>query len=706
MNLVTAAFVVLLQARAPEILEERCLKCHDAQTHKGGLDLSTRESLRAKADLLWKSVAHLDEPFMPYKSPKLPQAELGELKRWLDQGLPLDRPLRARGASATHWAFRPLGAGSLDSLGKGGRPADRRVLLRRVTYDLVGLPPTLEEVEAFLADRSPDAYEKVVDGLLARPAYGERWARHWLDVARYADSSGYESDSDRKTIYAYRDAVIRAMNDDLPFDTFVRWQVAGDELAPDDPAALALTGFLVCGPASDTTPTDTRRNKEKYRMDELDDIVSTTGQAFLGLTVGCARCHDHKYDPISSKEYYGLVADFISISREERPLSPAHRRLEEFLAPRRAALREERIRALEIPEGDREILRQPQSPNNAISSGLYKKHGQAVQATDARLREWLGEPDRATWDALAGAARGTAPRALVAQEGPFVQAWRLGRGDVDLKEEEVPPGVLRVMGQARTRDPRPRVAFGQWLTDVEQGAGALLARVIANRLYAHHFGTGIVGTPNDFGLQGDRPTDPELLEGLARELVEKGWRLKALQRRIVTSPAYRAERRPLRLEAEALRDAILAVSGRLNPEMYGPAVRVRIPAEAIVTRTKDEYPRNIAEGPQTWRRSVYLFLKRSVRVPFLEVNDAPGLSSSCGRRARTTVAPQALTLLNDPWVRDCARALAARAGTPERAFVLALGRPPSTTELGAARTLDLVDFCHVLFTLNEFVYVD
>jgi hypothetical protein len=697
MSLVAVLLILLAQTRAPEILEKHCLRCHDAKTHKGDLDLSLREAIRTKPETIWRSVAHLDDPHMPHKAPKLPDADLAELRKWIDGGMTYARPLKARESPESHWAFAPLGKGSLDALSKGS-PVDRRTLVRRITYDLTGLPPAPEQFELGI--------EELVDQLLASPAYGERWARHWLDVARYADSSGYESDVDRKTIYTYRDAVIRAWNDDLPFDAFAKWQLAGDQLAPDHPVALALTGFLACGPASDTTPTDTRRNKEKYRMDELDDLVSTTGQAFLGLTVGCARCHDHKYDPISSKEYYELVAAFISTKRQEKPLSPAHRRLEEFVEPRRAAIREARVRALDIPEGHRDILRQPENANNGLSSSLYKKHGLALKVSDDAVRETLGETERSQGEELSAAAKGGAERALTIADGLPEKAWLLGRGDVDQKMEEVRPGFLKVLGGGKERDPRPRVALGEWLTDVEGGAGRLVARVIVNRLWAHHFGLGIVASPNDFGIQGERPADPALLDGLARELIEGGWRLKPIQRRILLSPAYQSARRPARLEAEVLRDAILALSGRLNPRMYGPSVKVRIPGEAIVTRSKDDYPKNIQEGPETWRRSVYVFIKRSVMVPFFEVNDAPGASASCGRRARTTVAPQALTLLNDPFVRGSAKDFAARAGSHERAFVLALGRTPRAAELERALGLELVDFCHVLFTLNEFVYVD
>ena len=696
MNAILLA-VLLAQARAPEILERHCLKCHDARTHKGDLDLSTREAIKAKPETIWRSVAHLDEPHMPHKAPKLRDADLAELKAWIDGGMVIARPLKATESPEKHWAFAPLRRGSLDALSKG-RPVEGRVLIRRVTYDLTGLPPAPEDLDR--------GYEETVDRLLASPAYGERWARHWLDVARYADSAGYETDADRKAIYQYRDAVIRALNQDLPFDAFVRWQLAGDQLAPDDPIALALTGFLTCGPASDTTPTDSRRNKEKYRMDELDDLVSTTGQAFLGLTVGCARCHDHKFDAISSREYYQLVAAFISTTPVEKPLLPAPRRLYDFVEPRRAALREARLRALPVSEDQKEILRLPLSPNNGTSSALYKKHGDALKVSDEQLRGTLTEEDRSRWDDLAGAAGGASPKAFVIAEGEPRKAWVLARGDVDLKTDEAPPGFLRVLERKAARDLRPRVALGEWLTDVEDGAGRLLARVIVNRLWMHHFGEGIVTTPNDFGLQGERPGDPELLDGLARELIEGGWKLKPLHRKILLSAAYRSARRPQRLEAETLRDAILAVSGRLNPEMFGPAVRVRIPGEAILSRTKDPYPANLQEGPASWRRSVYVFAKRSVMVPFFEVNDAPGSNASCGRRSRTTVAPQALTLLNDPFVRESARAFAQRAGNLERAFLLALGRAPTPAERELSRNLDLADFCHVLLTLNEFVYVD
>jgi hypothetical protein len=725
MSLLVALLGLAVQERAPEVLEASCVFCHHASRKKGGLDLSTREAILRGGEngpavvlgdpersLLYQVVSHRREPHMPHRQPKLSSERIELLGAWIRGGAPYSRPLVPPAAPKdAHWAFLPLGKGLLPAAGAAPPERERRRrLLRRVTFDLIGLPPSPAELLDFEKDASPDAWEKVVDRLLASPRYGERWGRHWLDLARYADSSGYESDLDRPTAYPYRDAVIQAFNQDLPFDTFLRWQLAGDLLAPDRPLALALTGFLTCGPASDTTPTDSRRNKEKYRMDEMDDVVSTLGLAFLGLSLGCARCHDHKYDPITSKEYYQMVAAFLSTRREERPLESARRRLEDWTEPLRRVLREDRLRALPIAEAHREILRQPLSVNNALSASLYKAHGEALKISDRELRKSLSLPARAAWDALDRAWPGGGVRTLAVAEGAPAVAYWLERGDVDRKKEVVHPGVPAALGRRGSLEGPARVALGLWMTDVREGAGALAARVWVNRVWGHHFGEGIVGTPNDFGAQGDRPTRPELLEGLAWELVHGGWRLKSLHRRILLSAEYLAPRpRPVRLEAEAIRDAMLALSGRLNPAIGGPAVKLRVPPEAISTRSKDEYPRNVGEGPATWRRSVYVFTKRSVLVPFMDVYDAPSASASCGRRPTTTLATQAITLLNDPFVRGCAKDFARRVGEDrERAFLEALGRLPRESERRELESYpgSMTDCCHVLFMLSEFIYVD
>ncbi len=737
------ALALALSQEAAAVLEASCVRCHDASKKKGGLDLSTREAVlrggdsgpavvpgNARASFLRKVVTHEAEPRMPHKAPKLGPDALAALAAWIDAGAPYARRLRSAVPDEVHWAFRPLrrpepppGEGSpIDRfLGRRGPPAPPGVLLRRASFVLTGLPPSPEEVEA------AEAFEAVVERLLASPHYGERWGRHWLDLARYADSSGYESDYDRPGAHPYRDFVIRALNEDLPFDVFVRWQVAGDELAPEDPRAVAATGFCAVGPFQKTLPSDTERNKAIYRNDLLDDVVSTAASAFLGLTVACARCHDHKYDPIPQRDYYRLAAVFAPSRPRERSLSLPRRRFEEWLEARREAFLRFRVEALPIPAEEKRLLALPVENNIVSSKRVHQSHGAKVKFGDEELRAWLSPEERIEWERLERAAGPAVARALALWEpGGRPEPWfLLGRGDPDSPKEELGPGVLGAIGsEVPFPDPGPessgrRSAFARWLTDAERGAGGLLARVIANRLWQHHFGEGLVRTPNDFGTQGERPAHPELLEWLASELVARGWSLKSMHRLLVSSAAWReapggGRRRPMRLEAEILRDALLASSGRLDRTLYGPAVRAPIPKEAIVTRTKDAYPADGKDAPATWRRSVYLFVKRSVAVPMMETFDAPPASASCGRRERTTVAPQALALLNDPFVRGCARDLARRAGGDvDRAWLLALGRRPSATERARAAAFladgdprSFADLCHTLFTLNEFLYVD
>jgi cytochrome c553 len=776
---------------APEILEQRCVNCHDAKKHKGGLDLSTREGLlrggdggaavvpgKAAESLLYKVVARQQEPFMPQKSERLSDDEVRRIAEWIDAGTPYPRTLVSRAAETPHWAFTPLARAAAgkgidafidDALRAKGLtpapPADRRTLIRRIHFDLVGLPPTP-------ADLEETDLEALIERLLAGPQYGERWARHWLDAARYADSDGYRYDRDRKNAYPYRDFVIRALNDDLPFDTFVKWQLAGDELAPDDARALAATGFLAAGPVQEKQASDSKRNQERNRYDELDDIVSTLGSSLLGLTIGCARCHDHKFDPIPTRDYYRLVAAFIGTRRDEKDLAdsatvrayqqrlaefsrtagPAQAALDGFLDREKAPLFRKKVEALKIRADDREILLLPPDKENQRQQELLTVHQKKLRIDDDELRKQLGAEARAEWERLAKAVQDLEPqrpqpppRALTTTDAGAkpAKAWLLERGQVELKKEEVVLGGLSALSATAPRARPPakaktsfqRAALAEWMTDVDSGAGRLLARVIVNRVWQHHFGEGLVRTPNDFGAQGEAPTHPELLDWLATELIARGWRLKELHRLILRSAAYRRgtrfsedsarvdadhrllwRRRPLRLEAEALRDAILSVSGRLNPEMYGPGVKAPIPADLIITRTEGEnqYPKDVPDGPAVWRRSVYLFIKRSVPFPLTEVFDTPSPSASCGKRIRTTVAPQALLLMNDAFVRARAADFAARVA-PEadpvgRAYLLALGREPQVDERASARDFvakhGLPNFCHVLFMMNEFLYVD
>jgi hypothetical protein len=642
------------------------------------------------------------------------------------------------------------------------------------------------------------AYETLVDRLLASPRYGERWGRHWLDVARYADSAGYESDADRPTAYHFRDFVIRALNADLPFDTFVRRQLAGDEYAPDDPRALAATGFLTAGPSADLPDKLLEEERLRQRYIELDDVVSTTGSALLGLTVACARCHDHKFDPIPTRDYYRLMAALNSGDRAEVPLAPraeveryrqakaewdgerqaAESRLKEWIDGQKKtlgpAVRRGKIDKLSAPDADKAPLRD--RPDSAEAKALAKKHAKALAATDADWRAAMDDAARRRWDELAGELKNVRkreptgpPTALGFRDlGPKPAAsWLFHRGDFHDKSTPVESGFLTVLtrdkspadyrAEARAAGPRAdttyqRRALAAWVTDPDRGAGALVARVIVNRVWQHHFGEGLVRTPNDFGTRGERPTHPELLEWLAADFVTHGWKLKRLHRMIVLSAAYRqgnaadamadpdnrllGRMRPRRLEAEALRDAMLAASGTLNVEMYGPAVKPPIPADAMVARNlKDPYPKTVADGPAVHRRSVYLFHKRVVPVPLLQAFDAPDAQQCTGRRDVTTVAPQALALLNDPFVRARAGDFAARLLTDagadpdrqvDRAYRLAFGRPPTAAQRAAgveflarqthdrsardpkadARRLALTDYCQALFGLNEFVYVD
>jgi uncharacterized protein DUF1553/uncharacterized protein DUF1549 len=754
--------------------------------------------------------------------------------------------VRTPQGGSEHWAFRPLRpvkppeaaahppAGPvdrfiLDALRKKGLTpapaADRRKLIRRVYFDVVGLPPPPEEVEAFLKDTTAGGYEKLVDRLLASPRYGERWARHWLDVARYADSNGQEGDQDRPNAYHYRDFVIWALNEDLPYDTFVRWQLAGDEIAPDEPRAVAATGFITAGPH---TVLDVPMAEEKIRnrLNELDDQLSTTGSAFLGLTLGCARCHDHKYDPVPTLDYYRLLTAFNSGDRAEVPLGPraevakrreaeqawkqqvdtARKELDDWLAaqkrPLTAQLQRARIEALPVSTAEKTLL--AGSPNDPAAQQLSRKYARQLKIEDADYRPLFSEAQRARWDALAGAVRGLetrkpAPLPVALAMADFVAApretWLLDRGDLYRKKERVELGFVSALTRGRTPSEYwarakaagtrqdttyQRRALADWITDTEHGAGALLARVIVNRLWQHHFGEGLVRTVNDFGLQGERPSHPELLEWLAWELVRGGWKLKPIHRLILTSSTYRQSsatqgsgfrvqgseggqgeagspnpqsairnpqlvdpenrllwrRRPRRLEVEAFRDAALSAAGTLNHQMYGPSFKPPIQPEAIQARNvKDPYPSNLKDTPETRRRSVYMFHKRVVQYPLMQAFDGPDGAASCGRRSVTTVAPQALAILNEPFVRlragEFARRLVSEAGTRpadqvERAYRLALGRPPSVKELassvrfieqqtaaragrenaGDAPLLALTDFAQVVFGLNEFMYVD
>jgi mono/diheme cytochrome c family protein len=834
------------------LLDAHCVKCHGPEKQKGGLRFDLKEGAfktgdsgekaiiprRATESRLIKLVTSSDpDERMPSKGEPLSSHQVDLLKRWIDGGA----QWTDTGTNATakrselvvtdedrqHWSYRPLTNPSSPAVKNRSWPrtpvdnfilarleknkltptaqADAHKLVRRIYFDLIGLPPTPEQVNAFLEayTRRPGlAVTSLVDELLASPHYGERWARHWLDVARYADSNGQEGDQDRPTAHHYKDFVIRALNDDLPFDTFLRWQLAGDEFEPDNPLAVAATGFIVAGPH---TVLDVPMEEEKIRNrhNELDDMIATTGSAMLGLTLGCARCHDHKYDAIPTRDYYRLMCAFNGGNRAEVALAPLdkvrrHReaqakwqqdfdstkkRLDKLVADIRKAheqtARHAKIDALKIDDGEKTLLKS--EPESKAAKELVKKFSKDLKIEDKDYRRLISDEQRAEWDGHEKALRSVEARkpkplptahAFADFAAKPRDTWLLHRGDFKVRKDPVELGFLTVLSRGKSPDdywsrarakPRrddstqQRRALAEWITDLDHGAGALAARVIVNRLWQHYFGEGLVRTVNDFGVQGETPSHPELLEWLASELVRGGWKLKPLQRLIMTSSTYLQDttfdsakaqvdaenrllwrRRPQRIESEILRDATLAVSGALNRQMFGPAFKAPITAEAIQARNlKDPYPKDVKDSPATWRRTVYMFHKRVVQYPLMQAFDGPDAQASCGRRESTTVAPQALALLNDRFVRARAVDFAARlrneAGEQtdaqvQRAWLLAFAREASPTELEAAtrfieaqieqrgareekqkaeaRRLALADFCQAIFAMNEFIYVD
>ncbi|MBC7820213.1 MAG: DUF1553 domain-containing protein, partial [Planctomycetaceae bacterium] len=717
------------------LLRKHCFECHAAGNGEGGVNLGIRQRVweggdrgpvLIKGDSASSRLIHLVAALDPKEAMPPPpdgkllsKEEVGLLRAWIDQGAKwpdgadvLDpRAERAK----THWAFqplRPVDEPSVSDVNWALTPIDRfilarleavkiqpqsrastRQLIRRVTFDLIGLPPTPDEVREFTAaaERDPqEALTALVDRLLKSPHYGERWGRHWLDVARYADSDGQESDRDRPTAYHYRDFVIRAFNDDRPFDQFVRWQLAGDEYEPQNPDAVAATGFLAAGPFAALPDKLMEDERLRNQYNEIDDMLSTIGTGFLGLTLGCCRCHDHKYDAVPARDYYRLMAALHSGQRDDVPLGSSK----------------------EKTLGYRDFGPDPK-PTWLFHRGDYYDRKQPVQLGFVSILTNGKSPD---------------------------EYWKAAREQSSAKNST-----------------NQRRALAEWITDVKQGAGSLVARVIVNRIWQHHFGQGLVRTVGDFGVRSDPPTHPELLEWLAQDFVQNGWRIKRLQHLILLSAVYQQSSRtaeppaadpdnrllwkmPLqRLEGEILRDSMLAVSGTLNAATYGPAVKPPIAAEAIVARNlKDAYPNKIEDGPAMRRRSVYLFHKRVVPYPLLQAFDKPDAQQSCGRRDNTTVAPQALALLNDQFVRrvslDFAERLLKESGAEpaqwiERGYQLALARAPSEQERTAALTFvegqlherqkratqtpveeirrqSLADLCQAFFSLNEFLYVD
>lgn len=720
------------------ILREHCYECHSGATEEGGLNLAIKARALAggehgavliPSEGLQSVLVHLvsgfdqDRMMPPEDNQPLTPDQIGILRGWVDQGAQwpesadVEDPRLQRGRA--HWAFKrlqrvdPPVAGTVDRWAKtevdafiaeklnanGISPspaATARTLVRRLYFDLHGLPPTPDQVQEFCVAYQADpsvAIAAIVDRLLNSHHYGERWARHWLDVARYADSDGQESDRDRPHAYRYRDFVIDGLNDDMPYDQFVRWQIAGDEYAPDLDEAVAATGFLAAGPSMKLEETFLERERLFNRYNELDDIVSTLGTGLLGLTVGCARCHDHKYDAFSAREYYRLMSVFHS---------------------------GDRISA-KLPSGEEGFFFHD-FDTDVRTTWLFRRS----DFYDREIEVTLGFPS------ILSADRGAK------------EYWAGAKQSVDQ-----PKSTLQ------------RRALAEWITDVDRGGGPLLARVLVNRVWQHHFGQGQVRTSSDFGVRGDPPTHPELLEFLTSDFVANGWSIKRLHRTILNSATWQQSNhaigqmmrhdraaqidpqnhllwkmQPQRLESEVLRDAMLSVSGTLNRQTHGPGFKPYIPPEANLARNIQGggYPTDAKDDATTRRRSIYMFHKRLVPYPMFQAFDRPDLMVSCARRQDTTVAPQGLVLLNDGFVRavavDFAERLIASNGDDDRqlvqeSFELSFSRMPSEAESNRSaafvssqtnarsargesdpRLQAVADFCQSLFGLNEFLYVD
>jgi hypothetical protein len=704
----------------------------------------------------------------------------------------------------TAWVKTPIDAFILAKLEeKNLQPnprADKLTLLRRATIDMTGLPPTQEEIHAFLSDKSPNAWEKVVDRLLASPAYGERWGRHWLDVARYADSNGFKADETRPNIWRYRDYVIQAFNDDKPYDRFIKEQIAGDELYPGNQEALIAMGFNRHWIDETNAPDLFER-----RHQTLDDMTTVTGVAFLGLTFGCAKCHDHKFDPILQKDYYRLQAFFANTAFGDGPLPPADpeakkkydeqyavwdaktKEIRDEMAKIMAPILEDRKKhsATVMTDEVQAVIAKPAAERTPLEQQVYHIAETRFGGLGDPVRALKGDNAKRYAELKAQLATFDSLKPAPLAEGQFMQnlnatappTYILRGGSRLAPGDEVPPGFLSILdpGDAKItplsalNSTGRRSALAAWLTDP---ANPLPARVMVNRIWHYNFGRGIVATPGDFGRMGARPTHPELLDYLASYFVNNGWSIKKVQRLILLSNTYQeasdydtkiAEADPdnkllwryprHRMEAEAIRDSMLATAGLLNPQMGGPGVYPPVPpgliSELSATAVSGGW-RTEKDPAQGDRRSVYIFVRRNLPYPLLQEFDAANTFESCDYRKNTVTAPQSLDLLNNELVLDWAQSLAGRvlddsgltpAAQVDRAFRLAYGRAASPEEqkmagdflakqtpimearltgndakppvpanlppaMDRARAAAFVDLCHMLLDSNEFLYIN
>ena len=931
------------------LFDSQCLKCHGGDKIKSSFDLSSRQGLiaggdqgiavipgNAKESPLINYLRHSEEPFMPPKEDKMKESSIKLIEKWIDLGAAYDSPLveRSNGEKApmkvtdedrSYWAYSPIktsfgNKNNLDDFIKSKEVAAPRVLGRRLHFDLIGLPPDPDNLDDFVNNYSSKNYKALIDGLLSNPKFGEKWARHWLDVARFGESHGFEQDYDRKFAFHYRDFVIRSFNSDMPYNEFTKWQIAGDELAPDDPMAMMATGFLGAG----VYPTQiTISEAERIRYDAMDDMLGTMGTAMLATTIACARCHDHKYDPIPTADYYNMLSAFTTTVRSDVDIDLAsmnpkdNESLRKKVNDVRSKLKNYELTDLKksfekwhsnqkkdnlitkakspwsilVPEqikskGGAKFLKQDDgsylvtgnnsnfdtytftaknslekisailiealkddsmvkggpgrasngnialsdfkitadgktlklinpratfeqtnlpisaaiddNPKSAwaldpkfgkdhsaifdISSDSNSKKGDQLEiklhfnnnhkhnigrfrisvtdkeASTLSIKNLNSGPEKIVkgiqdaitsnsgkfdksniekiltlykpldghWNKLTtelkeleSKQKKEIAKVMICSSGNKVKPMRhhtssgsipdfykqtyfLNRGDVRQKGEAASLGFLQVLSKGTEIKSKGRTAIAEWITDVNNGAGHLLARVIVNRIWQHYFGIGIVSTPNDFGFQGEKPNHPELLDWLALELIENGWSLKHIHRLILESKAYQSPREPRRLEAEAIRDNALVVSGLLDETMYGPGT--------------------LKESMN--RRSIYFFIKRSKLVPIMQLFDWPDSLSSMGKRSVTTTPSQALSFINDPNIRKMAVAFAARLKNSvdpvSLGYRIAFGRKPTKIELQTGidflkaqtdsyfgnKEKALTNYCGALMSSNEFIYIE
>ena len=844
------------------VLKTHCVGCHGGGEPMGGLDLRSLASLlkgsqngpvivegSADASILIRKVSAGAMP-PPGMGPRVDKKDLDRLRHWVDTSTFALRADKAGAERKTftekeappitdedrrYWAFRkprkhpepairdrkrlrtPIDAfvlARLESEGLGFSPdAPKEALLRRAFFDLIGLPPNTEEIEAFMSDTAPGAYERLIDRLLDSPHYGERWGRYWLDAAGYIDTSGFDNDIPTIQVFEgmwrYRDYVVKALNDDKPYDRFVTEQLAGDEFvdwrnagtySDETVEALVATGYLRT--AFDRTDSDIT-NLFKERHDVLFGLMEKVSTSLMGLTLGCARCHSHRYDPIPQRDYYRFFAlftpaynpmdwkqpkfrylpDVAKPEQEEidrhnaeiqKPLDKLEEELADLRMPYEDMLLDKRLEALpeEIRADVKEAVRADEEKLTDVQKYLLEKFGEKLEVTPEEVTELLekNEPHRAEQEriksriaTLEGYRRSYGKIQALWDVGPPPATRLLQRGAVESPGPKVKPGFLEVLSRPGESDvDRPaqatgetsgyRLALAQWLTSPDH---PLTARVAVNRIWQHHFGSGIVATPENFGKLGAQPTHPKLLDWLAVDFMQNGWKMKRLHRLIMTSTVYRQSSRqtdaahaaakardPLnkllwrmnmrRLEAEAVRDSVIAVSGRLDPTVGGPAILIEHDASGLQSIDRNDPTPNADR-----RRSLYVLARRNYPLNFLEVFDYPLMQTNCNRRINSATPLQSLTLMNDEFVLQHAEHIKDRVndlsgtasieGKIESAYRLALARKPNAMEMAISRDhltkqrdlyrksnftdekasgMALASLCQMLLASNEFLYVE